>query len=280
MPRTRSIKPEFWSDEKLSQISMNARLLFIGMWTYSDDYGVVKGNIRWLKSMIFPYEEISIKKIETWIDELIKLQRILPFKHSGETYFFIPNFLKHQTINRPSKNRNPEPPQNILAALNDDSLSTHALLTDETETETETETNMSKTTLPKPNGFDDRIHSILQNWNQFAERMGLATIRSITPKRRQKLRSRLKEKQFDFPAILTKIENSDFLLGLTTNWRVDFDFIIHSQENYLKILEGKYENNPKISKIGDKNSDPETLRRKQEILRQNKIDPVTLEIMS
>ncbi len=35
MPRSRMIKPEFWSDEKLAGVSFEARLVFIGLWTWA-----------------------------------------------------------------------------------------------------------------------------------------------------------------------------------------------------------------------------------------------------
>ncbi len=136
MPRSRMIKPEFWDDEKLATISRDARLTFIGMWTHSDDYGVVKGHPAWLKNKIYPYEEIKQSEFQKWLNELEKLLCILPFECEGEKYFYIRAFIKHQVINRPSQQRNPEPPQQII----DDSMNTHGVLTDETETETETET--------------------------------------------------------------------------------------------------------------------------------------------
>jgi predicted nucleic acid-binding protein len=46
------IKPEFWDDEKLATVSRDARLLFVGLWSNSDDYGVVKGHPAWLKNRI------------------------------------------------------------------------------------------------------------------------------------------------------------------------------------------------------------------------------------
>jgi len=38
------IKPEFWSDEKLAALSLQARLIYIGLWNLSDDYGIVKSH--------------------------------------------------------------------------------------------------------------------------------------------------------------------------------------------------------------------------------------------
>jgi hypothetical protein len=132
MPRSRVVKPEFWDDEKLaSGSSRDARLLFIGMWNQSDDYAVVKGHPTWLKNKIFPYEEIKASDFQRWLKELESLRCIIPFEADGEKYYYIRSFTKHQVINRPSAQRNPEPPENIF----EDSRSTHVVLTDETETE-------------------------------------------------------------------------------------------------------------------------------------------------
>ena len=110
MARNRMIKPEFWDDEKLVTISRDARLLYIGMWNFSDDYGVVKGNHEWLKNRIFPYEKLSLEEFSRWVKEIEDMKRILHFISSGESFFFIKNFKKYQTINHVSKTRNPEPP--------------------------------------------------------------------------------------------------------------------------------------------------------------------------
>ena len=107
MARTRTIKPEFWSDEKLSKISLQARLLYIGMWTSCDDAGRTKGHPLWLKSQIFPYDEISPHQFTKWINELIGIDCIRGFKAKGENYYWIRTFSNHQTINKPSQNRNP-----------------------------------------------------------------------------------------------------------------------------------------------------------------------------
>lgn len=111
MARTRMIKPEFWDDEKLAKVSRDARLLFVGLWSNSDDYGVVKGHPAWLKNRIFPYDEIPLATFDGWLTELTAIRVIIPFLHNGERYFHIRNFCRHQTINRPSGTRNPAPPE-------------------------------------------------------------------------------------------------------------------------------------------------------------------------
>jgi len=144
MARSRMIRPEFFDDEKLSECSVSTRLLFIALWVNSDDYGVVKGNSSWLRSQAFPYDDIPLKDINTWLIQLKKIGCILPFQSSGERYYFIRNWDRYQKVNRPSNNRNPTPPEDILT---EGSLSTHGTITDETETETETETEVTDTSV-------------------------------------------------------------------------------------------------------------------------------------
>lgn len=111
MARIRTIKPAFWDDEKLSKLSFLSRLTYIGMWTFSDDYGVVKGNPDWLKNNIFPYNDFEMPGFDKSLQELIDLKRIFKFKDNSETYFYMPYFVEHQKIDRLSKmTKNPNPP--------------------------------------------------------------------------------------------------------------------------------------------------------------------------
>jgi len=142
MARTRSIKPEFWSDEKLSAISRDARLTFIGLWCVSDDYGVTKGHPVWLKNQLFPYDDVKTDVFKKWLKELVGIDALRPFEHHGEKFYHIKNFKSHQKVNHPSQAKNPSPPDNILSKSRDNlEDSRNPLAETETETETETESN-------------------------------------------------------------------------------------------------------------------------------------------
>ncbi len=128
MARNRMIKVEFWDDEKLATIKRDARLTFIGLWNLSDDYGVVKGNSVWLKNRIYPYDEnLKLSEFEIWLDELQRINAIIPFNSNGEQFYYIKNFSNHQVISHPSGKRNPEPPNNIL----ENSRNTPVVLTED-----------------------------------------------------------------------------------------------------------------------------------------------------
>jgi hypothetical protein len=105
-------------------------------------------------------------------------------------------------------------------------------------------------------------------WNCFAEKYKLPTLRSITDKRKRKLGIRLKEKGFDFVAILSKASKSDkaIELGFLT-----FDWIVESTGNYLKLLEGNYEarNSPNQHSAPAHNTNIEEIKKlQQEKLQQ------------
>lgn len=106
MPRNRTIKPSFWTDEKVVQLSIPSRLLFIGMWNFSDDSGSIEYSPPQIKMRILPSDAVDVVPL---INELITTGLIQEYQIDGKKYLKIPTFTKHQVINKPSKTRHPEP---------------------------------------------------------------------------------------------------------------------------------------------------------------------------
>ena len=101
MARIRTIKPEFWEDEKIGKIPIPCRLFFIGCWNFADDFGVIKGNAALLKSQIFPYDEnLRVSEIKKWIDSLVDARMLVPIIHAEESYYFIRTFRSHQVLDK------------------------------------------------------------------------------------------------------------------------------------------------------------------------------------
>ena len=74
-------------------------------------------------------------------------------------------------------------------------------------------------------------------WNLFATKYGKPKV-SETKSRQDKLKVRLKENKFEFVKILIIVsKSSDF--NLKSKW-LNFDWILKSEANYIKILEGNY----------------------------------------
>jgi hypothetical protein len=80
-------------------------------------------------------------------------------------------------------------------------------------------------------------------WNELAAELGLATIHTMTPKRRASVRARFMELWPVIDEVYGAIRGSPFLLGENDReWKIDFDFLWERRDSWVKILEGKYTN--------------------------------------
>lgn len=62
MARTRYLKPDFFKDEDLALLPLEARLFFAGLWNFADKAGRLEDRPKRLKVEIFPYDDINIEK--------------------------------------------------------------------------------------------------------------------------------------------------------------------------------------------------------------------------
>ena len=90
---------------------------------------------------------------------------------------------------------------------------------------------------------DDDV--VKEKWNTFAKKHFLSPLISLVGNRKKHLSSRLTDKDFDFDKLLVCISKSSFLLGKTTDWKISFDWLVKSENNYIKILEGNYNDKSK-----------------------------------
>jgi len=106
MARIRTIKPEFWTDEKVVELSAFARLLFIGLWNFCDDDGRVAFSPRRLKMQIFPSDTLDI---ELLFKELASSRLVEIYIVSEVSYIQVSGFSKHQKIDKRSVSKIPPP---------------------------------------------------------------------------------------------------------------------------------------------------------------------------
>lgn len=113
-PRIRSLKPEMWADEKIGQISRDARLLFVGLITMADDAGRLRGMPAGILGHVFPYDTDALRKLDGWLSELIESGLVVSYQHGGVTYFYLPGFVRHQVINKRKDSTLPAPPPSFV----------------------------------------------------------------------------------------------------------------------------------------------------------------------
>lgn len=89
-----------------------------------------------------------------------------------------------------------------------------------------------------------RIEEIKEQLTLAWNGAGLPAIKKWSVTRKVNLARRLKDHEFEqnIPAIIQRIKDSSFLTGGgERHWRADIDWLLKNDTNYVKILEGKYD---------------------------------------
>jgi hypothetical protein len=105
--RIRSIKPEFPHSETIGNLSRDARLLFIQLWTLVDDAGRARASSRLLASLLYPFDDDAAGLMLGWLAELEAQGCLYLYQADGGQYLEICKWLKHQKIDHPSASRLP-----------------------------------------------------------------------------------------------------------------------------------------------------------------------------
>jgi hypothetical protein len=95
MARARNIKPGFFSNEFLADLPVEARLLFIGLWTLADRCGRLEDRPKGIGGKLFPFDEFDTNSL---LDALANSPErfIIRYSADGRRYIQISNFEKHQ----------------------------------------------------------------------------------------------------------------------------------------------------------------------------------------
>jgi hypothetical protein len=95
MARIRTIKPEFYTDENIAELTLWARFLFPALWLHADVDGRLEDRPKFLKTQIAPYDDVNVDQV---LQELHDAGFIDRYKVDGKGYVEIKNFRKHQRI--------------------------------------------------------------------------------------------------------------------------------------------------------------------------------------
>lgn len=110
MPRIRSIKPEFWRSPSTAKASPLARLLYIAMWGWADDYGAAEWTYRELLGYAFPHDEnIGNAELQSLLTEVATCFGTEFYVVDGRRYYYIPKWDKHQKNERRAQGKFPLP---------------------------------------------------------------------------------------------------------------------------------------------------------------------------
>lgn len=110
--RIRSIKPEFWRSADITGLSLEDRLLFIGLWSYVDDNGVGRDELPVIVADLFAGDMFAdsretIARVSRGLSNLFSTSLIDRYEVDGKAYLMICKWDKHQRIDKPAKERFP-----------------------------------------------------------------------------------------------------------------------------------------------------------------------------
>lgn len=111
MARIRTIKPDAFKSDTLSQIPRGVRWTFAGLWTYFDDEGRGRDNLRLIKAELYPQDDhVSLDDIATDLKQLEQIGSVCRYSADGKDYLHAPAWKEHQSINRKSEPKHPPCP--------------------------------------------------------------------------------------------------------------------------------------------------------------------------
>jgi hypothetical protein len=121
--RARNIKPGFWENERIGNLSHSQRLLFIGLWCLADREGKLEDRPEKINHLLFGYDK---KKLDIH-RELTVIERwgfIHRYKCTNTPLIMILNFKKHQSPHHTEKKSNLADPD-TLPSVNGELTVTH-----------------------------------------------------------------------------------------------------------------------------------------------------------
>lgn len=201
MARIRTLKPEFWTDEKLAPLSPIDRLVFVGLISQADDAGRLVDNLRLIDGLLFPCTKDSAEKS---LAKLEDLKRIFRYEsESGQPLIQICGWEKHQKVDHPSTYALPPP--------NDERLQTFRSISRESRESLDTNSRESRASIndQRPTTNDQRSSSsassdalrVFEFWKATCQKNGRVKFDAT---RKSKVTARLKD--FDVDALCKAVE--------------------------------------------------------------------------
>ena len=265
--RTRTINPEFWIDEKIIELSVEARLLFMGLWGHADREGRFEWRILKIKSAIFPADNFNIDKL---LNLLLEKELILKYSINKKNYGYIANFKKFQHPHpHEVKSKIPPPPEESIKSIPNDNVITcndnvitsngDVITCNDNVSQCQSNvsnvsnvSNISNKNKIKDNyscDFDKSLCPYQKILDLYHTLTNLPKVKILSEKRKGYLRARWKK----FPNLnfwqdyFTKVSESLFLTGQVESkngsppFQADFEWLI-TESNFIKVVEGKYKN--------------------------------------
>lgn len=112
MARIRSIKPDAFKSDSLSRVPRGIRWTFAGLWTYLDDEGRGRDDVRLIKAELYPLDDdVALSMLTDDLKQLEHVECICRYEVDGKAYMHAPNWQDHQRVSHPTPSKLPSCPR-------------------------------------------------------------------------------------------------------------------------------------------------------------------------
>lgn len=107
--KRRMIDGGIWANEKFAEMPCMARLLQIGLINMADDQGRLKAHPAYLRSQLFPYDDVSLDDIHHWLQLIAANGTAVIYETDGKEYIQLVNWWQYQSLQYASPSEYPRP---------------------------------------------------------------------------------------------------------------------------------------------------------------------------
>lgn len=261
----RSIEEWEWIDDPV-MFYFWVRILLMANWEDRRWHGEVieRGSFVCSLSGLSKRLNLSIQQVRTCLSRLQSNKQIFTDSTNKRTKVTICKYddyqgwptNEQQTNNTPANNPTTTTKEEYNYNTSDTNVSSYSNSIQEEKKEKES----SVTDVPedekrgKPVSPPPDFSFVLNLWNDSATR-SIPKVRMLSTARKEKVRLRIKEMggMEEAKEILAtcfkKISESDFCNGATGKWTATFDWFFENEKNWLKVLEGNYDNRKERSRL-------------------------------
>lgn len=106
----RMLDSAIFQNEKFGVMPPMARLLAIGVINQADDQGRGKAHPVYLRSQIFPYDDVTPAQVSTWLTLIAQNETVILYSADSKDYYQVVNWWKYQSHQYAMPSQFPKPP--------------------------------------------------------------------------------------------------------------------------------------------------------------------------
>ncbi len=105
----RMIDSGMWSNENFAALPAMARLLQVGIINHADDQGRIKAHPAYLRSQIFPYDDVAIDDMRDWLQAIARNGTIAIYEVDSKEYIQLIKWWSYQSLQYAAPSDYPAP---------------------------------------------------------------------------------------------------------------------------------------------------------------------------